>query len=28
VVYREGDFFTDVKGSEITIDAPWERAVQ
>lgn len=26
VAFREGDFFPDVKGREITIDAPWERA--
>ena len=25
-VFREGEFFTDVKGAEIPIDAPWERA--
>ena len=24
VVYREGEFFTDTLGKEITIDAPWE----
>ena len=25
MVYREGDFFTDIKGKEIQISAPWER---
>ena len=25
VVFREGEFFTDVKGREMTIDAPWEK---
>ncbi|NDC83381.1 dihydroorotase [bacterium] len=25
MVFREGDFFTDIKGKEIQISAPWER---